>query len=44
VPHFHLHEIVLTSAAVKALKGYQPNMVGALTYRSGGVRTASIEA
>jgi ABC-type transport system substrate-binding protein len=44
LPHFHLHEVALTSVAVKALKGYQPNMVGALTYHGGGLRTASIEA
>ena len=33
-----------TSAAVKALKGYQPSAVGALTYQGGGVRPAYIEA
>ncbi len=43
LPHFHLHEVALTSAAVKELRGYQPNMVGALTYRGGGFRTAYIE-
>ena len=26
-----------------ALKGYQPNVVGALSYRGGGVRTAYVE-
>jgi ABC-type transport system substrate-binding protein len=44
LPHFHLHEVTQTSAAVKALKGYQPSAVGALTYQGGGVRTAYIEA
>ena len=44
LPHFHLHEVVITSAAVKALRGYQPNGVGALTYRGGGIRTAYIAA
>lgn len=43
LPHFHLHEVTQTSAAVKELKGYQPNIVGALTYRGGGIRTAYIE-
>ena len=40
LPHFHLHEVTQTSAAVKELQGYQPNVVGALTYRGGGFRTA----
>jgi len=40
LPHFHLHEVTHTSAAVKELRGYQPNMVGALTYRDGGFRIA----
>ena len=44
LPHFHLHELVFTSVAVKALKDYRPNVVGALSYRAGGVRTAYIEA
>ena len=44
LPHFHLHEVTQTSAAVKGLLGYQPNVVGALTYRGGGIRTAYIEA
>ena len=44
LPHFHLHEVTQTSAAVKTLKGYQPSAVGALTYQGGGVRTAYIEA
>jgi peptide/nickel transport system substrate-binding protein len=44
LPHFHLHEVTQTSAAVKELKGYQPNVVGALTYCGGGLRTAYIEA
>ncbi|HEY7496367.1 MAG TPA: ABC transporter substrate-binding protein [Candidatus Tectomicrobia bacterium] len=44
LPHFHLHEVTQTSAAVKELQGYQPNVVGALTYRSGGLRTAYVVA
>jgi peptide/nickel transport system substrate-binding protein len=44
LPHFHLHEVVMTSAAVKELRGYKPNVVGALTHRGGGIRTAYIEA
>lgn len=40
LPHFHLHEVTQTSAALKTVQGYQPNAVGALTYRGGGVRTA----
>src|SRR5207244_765008 len=44
LPHFHLHEMVMTSTAVKELQGYQPNMVGALTYHGGGIRMASIAA
>jgi hypothetical protein len=43
LPHFHLHEVTLTSAAAKDLRNYQPNVVGALTYRGGGFRTAYIE-
>jgi ABC-type transport system substrate-binding protein len=43
LPHFHLHEVVLTSAAGKALQGYQPNVVGALSYHGGGMRTAYFE-
>ena len=42
LPHFHLHEVTQTSAAVKELRGYEPNIVGALTYRGGGLRTAYI--
>jgi len=44
LPYFFLHQVTQTSAAVKELKGYQPNVVGALTYRGGGFRTAYIEA
>jgi peptide/nickel transport system substrate-binding protein len=40
LPHFHLHDVVRTSAAVKALQGYQPGLGGALTYQGGGLRTA----
>jgi len=43
LPHFRLHELTMTSAAVKELRGYQPNVVGAFTYRSGGLRTAYLE-
>jgi peptide/nickel transport system substrate-binding protein len=44
VPHFHLHEVVLTSAGIKALKGYQPGATGSFSYHGGGIRTAYIEA
>lgn len=44
LPYFFLHEVTLTSAAAKELGGYQPNAVGALTYRGGGVRTAYMHA
>ena len=44
LPHFYLHEEVYTSAALKALRGYQPNRLGALHYQGGGFRTAYIEA
>ena len=40
LPHVHLHEVTFASAASKALRGYQPNAVGALTYRGGGLRSA----
>jgi peptide/nickel transport system substrate-binding protein len=43
LPHFHLHEVTMTSAAVKALRGYQPNVMGAFTYHGGGIRSAYIE-
>ena len=42
LPHFHLHEVIITSAAVKELHDYQPNVVGAFTHRGGGMRTAYI--
>ena len=32
-----------TPKLVKELRGYQPNVVGAFTYRSGGLRTAYLE-
>jgi peptide/nickel transport system substrate-binding protein len=44
LPHFHLHEVTMTSAAVKELRGYQPGVTGAFTYRGGGIRTAHMEA
>jgi peptide/nickel transport system substrate-binding protein len=44
LPHFYLHEETHTSAAVKALRGYQPGKMGALTYYGGGLRTAYIGA
>ena len=31
-----------TAAAVKELRGYKPNVVGAFTHRGSGVRTAYI--
>jgi peptide/nickel transport system substrate-binding protein len=40
---FQLHEVTQTSAAVKALRGYQPNVMGALSYHGGGLRTAYLE-
>jgi peptide/nickel transport system substrate-binding protein len=43
LPHFHLHELTMTSAAAKELKGYTPCMVGPFTYHGGGIRTAYIE-
>jgi peptide/nickel transport system substrate-binding protein len=42
LPHFHLHDVVRTTAAVKALRGYQPGLGGALTYQGGGLRSAYI--
>ncbi len=44
LPHFHLHELTMTSAAVKELRGYQPCVIGAFSHRSGGIRTAYIAA
>jgi peptide/nickel transport system substrate-binding protein len=44
LPHLHIHEVTWTAAAGKEVRGYQPNAVGALTYRGGGLRTAYIEA
>jgi ABC-type transport system substrate-binding protein len=44
LPHFYLHEEVYTSAAAKALQGYQPSMMGALHYHGGGLRTAYMGA
>jgi ABC-type transport system substrate-binding protein len=44
LPHFHLHELTMTSAAVKKLKGYQPCVVGPFTHHGGGVRIAYLEA
>jgi peptide/nickel transport system substrate-binding protein len=40
LPHFHLHNVVRTTAADKKLQGYQPGLGGALTYQGGGFRTA----
>jgi peptide/nickel transport system substrate-binding protein len=44
LPHFYLHEITYTSAATKAVRGYQPSTMGGLIYNGGGLRTAYIEA
>jgi peptide/nickel transport system substrate-binding protein len=44
LPHFHLHELTMTSAAAMEGKGYQPCVVGPFTHRSGGIRTADSEA
>ncbi len=40
LPHFYLHEEVYTSAASKALRGYEPGRTGAVHYRGGGLRAA----
>jgi hypothetical protein len=44
LPHFHLHELTMTSAAAKEVMGYQPCVVGPFTHRGGGIRTAYIQA
>jgi peptide/nickel transport system substrate-binding protein len=44
LPFFYLHYQTQTSAAAKALKGYQPGSAGALHYSGGGLRTAYMEA
>jgi len=44
LPHFHLHELTMTSVAAKEVKGYTPCVVGSFTHRGGGIRTAYIEA
>jgi peptide/nickel transport system substrate-binding protein len=44
LPHFHLHDVVRTTAADKKLQGYQPGLGGALSYQGGGLRTAFIGA
>jgi peptide/nickel transport system substrate-binding protein len=44
LPHFHLHELTMTSVAAKQVQGYQPCVVGPFTYHGGGIRTAYIEA
>jgi ABC-type transport system substrate-binding protein len=44
LPHFHLHDAVRTLAAVKELRGCEPGPGGAVTYQSGGLRTAYIAA
>jgi len=44
LPHFHLHEVVITSAATKAVQGYQPGVTGSFSYQGGGIRTAYIKA
>ena len=43
LPHFHLHELTMTAAAAREVKGYQPCVVGPFTHRGGGIRTAYIE-
>jgi peptide/nickel transport system substrate-binding protein len=40
LPHFYLHEEVYTSAATKAVQGYQPGQMGAVHYHGGGLRGA----
>jgi ABC-type transport system substrate-binding protein len=44
LPQFHLHELSMVSAAHKSVRDYEPCVVAPFTYRSGGVRTAYIEA
>jgi peptide/nickel transport system substrate-binding protein len=44
LPHFHLHEVPQTSAAVKALRSYQPGATGSFSYHGGGIRTAYLSA
>ena len=34
------HSVPLTGAAVKRLKGYEPQLTGGPNYHAGGVRTA----
>ena len=43
LPQFHLHEITVTSAAVKAVQGYKPAAMGAYAYQGGGMRTAYLK-
>jgi ABC-type transport system substrate-binding protein len=43
LPHFHLHELTMTSVAAKEVKGYTPCVVGAFTHHGGGIRTTYIE-
>ncbi len=43
IPHFHLHELTMTTAAVKDLKGYEPCVVAPYTWSGGGIRTAHFE-
>jgi len=43
LPHFHLHELTMTAAAAREVKGYTPCVVGSFTHRGGGIRTAYIE-
>jgi peptide/nickel transport system substrate-binding protein len=42
LPHFHLHEVVITSAGLKTVQGYQPGATGSFSYHGGGIRTAYI--
>jgi len=44
LPFFFLHEMTDTSAATKALQGYQPGSSGALAYHGGGFRAAYLTA
>ena len=44
LPHFHLHDVVRTTAAVKEFRGLPAWLGGALTYQGSGLRTASIVA
>jgi peptide/nickel transport system substrate-binding protein len=43
LPFFFLHELTETSAATKAVQGYQPGSAGALAYHGGGLRATYMQ-